>query len=86
MKKSFVAFRIFGLGGCLWFLFDCNNMEYYTYEVFGRAIIIGRESSTMRILSTTLIASFIGFNIDKNSKLKKENKLKTNPDTFTQEP
>ena len=61
-------------------------MEYYTYEVFGRAIIIGRESSAMRILSTTLIASFIGFNIDKNSKLKKENKLKTNPDTFTQEP
>ena len=65
LKKSFVPFCIFGLGGCLWIFFGCNNWAYYTYEVYGIAIIIGGASSAMLILSSTLIAAFIGYNIGK---------------------
>ena len=65
LKKSFVAFCIFGLGGCLWIFLGFNNRAYYTYELFGIAIIIGGASSALLILSTTMIAAFIGFNIGK---------------------
>ena len=65
LKKSFIACCIFGLGGCLWIFLGFNNRAYYTQEVFGISIIIGGASSAMIILSSTMIAAFIGFNIGK---------------------
>ena len=65
LKKSMVFCSLFGLGGCLWILFGCNDRTYYIHEVLGIAITIGGASSAMIILSLTMIAAYIGSNIGK---------------------
>ena len=62
LKQCLGAFSIFGLGGCLWILFGCNNQAYYEYEVFGIGITIGGAGSALLILSTTMIGACIGLN------------------------
>ena len=69
LKPSLGFFSIFGLVGCLWISFGCNNQAYYIYEVVGIAILIGGASSGMLILSSTMIAACIGSNTGKRQRV-----------------